>query len=50
MVARARLCLNQVHSRMQPRYKKNGDQNKICHIDSQNCLIVIVIVLGNDKI
>ena len=48
MVARARLCLNQVHSRMQSRYKKNSDQNKLCHIDSQNCLIVLVP--GNDKI
>jgi hypothetical protein len=45
--ARAMLCFNQEHSRLQSGYRKNRNQNKYS-IGSQNCLIVLVS--GNYKI
>jgi hypothetical protein len=52
MLARARSCFNQEHSRLRlcaPDYKEYNDYYKINCLDSENCLLAIR-ALGNGKI
>ena len=51
MLARARSCFNQEHSRLRlcaPDYKEYNDYYKINCLDSENCLLAIR-ALGNGK-
>jgi hypothetical protein len=51
MLARARSCFNQDHSRSRlcaPDYKDYNDYYKINYLDSENCLLAIG-ALGNGK-